>query len=79
MAKLRQASSTLVSLSVSLPAWAQSAPPTAAAVGDQAQSGILVTRSRIRRDALDEPTPVTIVHQAAIERTGLTSVADRCR
>jgi iron complex outermembrane recepter protein len=37
---------------------------------------IIVTGSRIRRDPLSEDSPVVIVDQAALARTGLSSVAD---
>ncbi|WP_298091843.1 TonB-dependent receptor [uncultured Sphingomonas sp.] len=43
-----------------------------------AQSGedIIVTGSRIRRDPLDNPSPVVTVDEAAIAKTGLSSIAD---
>jgi iron complex outermembrane receptor protein len=37
---------------------------------------IIVTGSRIRRDPLDQDSPVVTVDQSAIQRTGLSSVAD---
>ena len=37
---------------------------------------IVVTGSRIRRDPLDQPSPVIVVDDAAIARTGLSSIAD---
>ena len=58
---------------------AQRGPETiAAATGDEdvGQAEIVVTGSRIRRDPLAEPTPVTIVDQATIARTGLSAIAD---
>ncbi|WP_076070884.1 TonB-dependent receptor domain-containing protein [Sphingomonas montana] len=67
---------SLAPLCVSLPAWGQSTPPSAIAPQEQAEGEILVTGSRIRRNVLDEPTPVTTVNQTAIDRSGLTSIAD---
>ena len=55
------------------PASAQIAPGSAAAASDQ---DIVVTGSRIRRSPLDQDKPVVTVDQAAIARTGLSSVAD---
>lgn len=37
---------------------------------------IVVTGSRIRRDPLDNPSPVVTVDEAAIAKTGLSSIAD---
>ncbi|MBW6524670.1 TonB-dependent receptor [Sphingomonas sp. RHCKR47] len=37
---------------------------------------IVVTGSRIRRDPLDQPSPITTVDEASIARTGLSSIAD---
>ncbi|MFS0774105.1 TonB-dependent receptor domain-containing protein [Sphingomonas sp. 1P08PE] len=37
---------------------------------------IVITGSRIRRDPLDQASPVITVDDAAIQRTGLTSIAD---
>ncbi len=55
-------------------AHAQAAPeqPAAAATGED----IVVTGSRIRRDPLDNPSPVVTIDEAAIGKTGLSSVAD---
>lgn len=45
--------------------------------GDGADGGaIIVTGSRIRRDPLDQDAPVVVLDRAAIENTGLSSVAD---
>ncbi|MFT6570810.1 MAG: iron complex outermembrane receptor protein, partial [Sphingomonas echinoides] len=55
------------------PASAQVAPENATAASDQ---DIVVTGSRIRRSPLDQDKPVVTVDQAAIARTGLSSVAD---
>lgn len=54
-------------------AQAQETPPTdSVAPSDD----IVVTGSRIRRNPLDQDSPVITVDQAAIGQTGLTSVAD---
>ena len=37
---------------------------------------IIVTGSRIRRDPLDQPSPVVVVDSTSIARTGLSAVAD---
>ncbi|MDH3589773.1 MAG: TonB-dependent receptor [Gammaproteobacteria bacterium] len=37
---------------------------------------VIVTGSRIRQDPVDEKSPILIVDQAEIERTGLTSIGD---
>jgi len=50
--------------------------PTAAAATEAPVDDIIVTGSRIRRDPLDQPSPITTVDDAAIARTGLASVAD---
>ncbi|WP_420142475.1 TonB-dependent receptor domain-containing protein, partial [Sphingomonas sp.] len=44
----------------------------------QAQAGddVIVTGSRIRRDPLDNDSPVVVLDQTALAQTGLTSVAD---
>jgi iron complex outermembrane receptor protein len=61
---------------------AQAAPEqtpaeAAAASGSDSPSGdIVVTGSRIRRDPLDNPSPVVTVDEAAIAKTGLSSIAD---
>jgi iron complex outermembrane receptor protein len=63
-------------------ALAQAAPENmpaqqaADAAGDEAGGDIVVTGSRIRRDPLDNPSPVVTVDEAAIARTGLSSIAD---
>jgi iron complex outermembrane receptor protein len=41
-----------------------------------ADDAIIVTGSRIRRDPLDNPSPVVTLDQSALAQTGLTSVAD---
>lgn len=59
-------------------AFAQAAPEQTPAdtAASSATGDIVVTGSRIRRDPLDNPSPVTIVDEAAIAKTGLSSVAD---
>ncbi len=52
------------------PAATASAPEVAAA------EEIIVTGSRIRRDPLAQESPVVVLDQASIERTGLSSIAD---
>jgi iron complex outermembrane receptor protein len=49
--------------------------PTAPAAS-AAPEDIVVTGSRIRRDPLDQPSPVVTVDESAIARTGLSSIAD---
>ncbi len=49
--------------------------PTAPAAEAQGED-IIVTGSRIRRDPLDQPSPVVTVDETAIARTGLASLAD---
>lgn len=56
------------------PAQAQEAVPAADAAGPGEE--IVVTGSRIRRNPLDQDKPVVSVDEAAIARTGLSSVAD---
>lgn len=52
-------------------------PPAAAADTPGATGAeIVVTGSRIRRDPLSLAAPITFIDKAAIERTGLSSVAD---
>lgn len=48
-------------------------PEAASASSDEA---IIVTGSRIRRDPLDNPSPVITLDQNALAQTGLTSIAD---
>jgi iron complex outermembrane receptor protein len=50
---------------------AQTAPEAAAETGT-----IVVTGSRIRRDPLDQSSPVVTLDQSALAQTGLSSVAD---
>jgi iron complex outermembrane receptor protein len=48
--------------------------PATAAASDAAD--VVVTGSRIRRDPLDQPSPVVTLDDSAIARTGLSSIAD---
>ncbi len=68
-------SSTTVSALMLTPSLALAQTTTSSATPDDSAQ-IIVTGSRIRRDPLDESTPVVIVDQAAIAKTGLSSVAD---
>ena len=69
----------VAALALAFPAHAQVAPAEASPnVADDAPAGtdIVVTGSRIRRDPLDQPSPVIAVDEQAIARTGLSSIAD---
>lgn len=57
-------------------AHAQSTAPDATASSDEPAGEIVVTGSRIRRDPLNDPSPVVRLDNEAITQTGLTSVAD---
>ena len=50
--------------------------PTAPAATEAPTEDIIVTGSRIRRDPLDQPSPVVTIDDSAIARTGLSSIAD---
>jgi len=84
LARWSSASLAIIAFSlVSAPALAQETPPPEDAPGTPtttapAASGesIVITGSRIRRDPLDQDQPVVFVDREAIDRTGLTSVAD---
>ncbi len=54
---------------------AQSTAPVEPAAAAPAED-VVVTGSRIRRDPLDQSSPVTVVDDASIARTGLSSIAD---
>lgn len=56
-------------------AQAQTAEPVAQAPAE-GSGDIIVTGSRIRRDPLDQDSPVVTVDQASLARTGLSSLAD---
>jgi iron complex outermembrane receptor protein len=51
-------------------------PGTTTATPEASGEEIVVTGSRIRRDPLDQPSPVITVDAESIQRTGLSSVAD---
>src|SRR4249919_2866200 len=57
-------------------AYAQSTAPDAATSSDEPVGEIVVTGSRIRRDPLNDPSPVVRLDNEAIAQTGLSSVAD---
>lgn len=64
---------TIALLSVATPVAAQTTPASAeASAGEE----IIVTGSRIRRNPLDNDSPVVTLDQNALAQTGLTSVAD---
>ena len=67
--------STTVSALMLTPSLVLAQTATSGATPDDS-SQIIVTGSRIRRNPLDESTPVVIVDEAAIAKTGLSSVAD---
>ena len=84
-------STALVALTVASGALAQSvnvgpgaaatpsgAPPvaTTASAGTSDADMIIVTGSRIRRDPLNQDSPVVVLDEAALKQTGLSSVAD---
>ena len=81
ISKLLRASSALASL-IAAPALAQTAVPAAAspsvAEAAAAETGqeIVVTGSRIRRDPLNQDSPVVVLDQAALSQTGLSAIAD---
>lgn len=64
----------LATMLAAMPATAQqvATPAATEASGEE----IVVTGSRIRRDPLDQPSPVITVDAESIQRTGLSSVAD---
>ncbi|TXC71440.1 TonB-dependent receptor [Sphingomonas ginsenosidivorax] len=64
----------LATMLAAMPAAAQQV--AAPAVTDSTGDEIVVTGSRIRRDPLDQPSPVITVDAESIQRTGLSSVAD---
>ncbi|MEG3122988.1 TonB-dependent receptor domain-containing protein [Sphingomonas sp. GB1N7] len=57
-------------------AFAQSVETPAVAAAEDPGQEIIVTGSRIRRDPLNEASPVVIVDQASLARTGLSAIAD---
>ncbi len=81
---LRATASLAVLAAMSGTGWAQSTVPPAevaenpatTAQEPSAQEEIIVTGSRIRRDPLNQSSPVITLDQDALEKTGLSSVAD---
>ena len=79
-----RATASLAAIITAATAGAQSVLPlpssttTPAAVSDQSTAGgeIIVTGSRIRRDPLNQDSPVITLDQEALAKTGLSSVAD---
>ena len=75
-----------ISLALSVSALALLAPATASAqdvdiggtdaAAQEPGQAIIVTGSRIRRDPLDNPSPVISLDESALAQTGLSSVAD---
>jgi len=57
-------------------AHAQAAPAGPSASSDEPAGEIIVTGSRIRRDPLNDPSPVVRLDNETIAQTGLSSVAD---
>lgn len=71
------ASCSLLALCTPATGHAQDAPADAqASTPDSANPTIIVTGSRIRRDPLDNPSPVVSLDSGALQQTGLSSVAD---
>lgn len=68
----------LIALVIGGAASAQEAPPAAAAPAAQEGStkDIVVTGSRIRRDPLNQDSPVITLDQGAVAKTGLSAIAD---
>jgi iron complex outermembrane receptor protein len=73
----------LLALAIGSAAAAQDAVPPAASPSTVAEASepenrgeIVVTGSRIRRNPLDQDSPVITLDQDALAKTGLTSVAD---
>ncbi len=69
---------TMLAASSGAGAQAVAVGPAAAATTAEtaAADEIIVTGSRIRRDPLAQESPVVVLDQASIERTGLSSIAD---
>ncbi|MDF0544214.1 TonB-dependent receptor plug domain-containing protein [Sphingobium sp. H39-3-25] len=73
---LLRCSSVLSALALaSVAAHAQDAATTPQAGAEEGEA-IIVTGSRIRQDPLNQSSPVVTVDQSALQRTGLSSVAD---
>jgi len=79
---LNYASAASAALSCALvqPVLAQSNQPSAGDTGESAATApndeIIVTGSRIRHNAFDQPSPITFVDKTDIDKTGLSSIAD---
>ena len=74
-----RSSAALLALVIGSAATAQTAdvPQNAAAATEPSEGGeIVVTGSRIRRDPLNQDSPVIVVDQEALAKTGLSAVAD---
>ena len=79
-----RSSAALLALVIGSAAAAQTAEPAADAARDAVAAGaepsegneIVVTGSRIRRDPLNQDSPVITVDQEALAKTGLSAVAD---
>ena len=66
------ATMALVAGCSAVPVFAQDATPEASTTADD----IIVTGSRIRRDPLEQDSPVVTLDQQSIARTGLSAIAD---
>ena len=73
---LAGAAITVVSAMSAAVAHAQTVPGDVAASSDEPSGDIVVTGSRIRRDPLNDPSPVVRLDNESIAQTGLSSVAD---
>ncbi len=69
------ASTVTLTALMSAGANAQSTASVTPAASDEAEA-IIVTGSRIRQDPLSQNSPVVVLDQASLQRTGLASVAD---
>lgn len=57
-------------------ALAQAAPENLPEAAAETSEDIVVAGSRIRRDPLDNPSPVVTIDETAVARTGLSAIAD---
>ncbi|PKP91604.1 MAG: TonB-dependent receptor [Alphaproteobacteria bacterium HGW-Alphaproteobacteria-14] len=74
---LLAAGTSMLAISVPSAALAQNAESTGGdTVTDGTSEPIIVTGSRIRRDPLDNPSPVISLDEGSLQQTGLSSVAD---
>ena len=69
---------TVSALAIAVPATAQDVQPPQAdtAASTPGEEAIIVTGSRIRRNPLNQDSPVTFVDRADIDKTGLNSIND---